>query len=71
MPTFNDLEKKTFENIMGKGDNAGNQYFLHFTQCFLLFQTQISIFQSHLFYRLQDLVLSIWTSLKFCRLVKC
>ena len=32
------------------------------------FYIQISIFQSHLFCRLQ--VLSIWTSLKICRLVK-
>ena len=52
-------EKKTFENIVGKGENAGNQHFLLFPQCFLPVPKQISIFQSHLFCRLQ--MLSIWT----------
>ena len=28
-------EKKPFENIVGKGENAGNQHFLLFPQCFL------------------------------------
>ena len=27
--------EKTFENIMGKEENAGNQHFLLFPQCFL------------------------------------
>ena len=31
-----------FENIVGKGENAGNQHFLLFPQCFLPFQTQKS-----------------------------
>ena len=26
---------KSFENIVGKGENAGNQHFLLFPQCFL------------------------------------
>ena len=30
-PTFND----PFENIVGKGENAGNKHFLLFQQCFL------------------------------------
>ena len=38
------LEKKAFENIVEKGENAGNQHFLLFPQCFLLFPTQISVF---------------------------
>ena len=42
------LKKKPLENIVGKGENAGNQHFLLFTQCFLLFLKQISIFDSHL-----------------------
>ena len=50
------LKKKPFENIVGKGENAGNQHFLLFLQCFLLFPKQISIFQSHLFCRLQMLL---------------
>ena len=33
--TFNDLgEKKPFENIVGKGENAGHQHFLLFPQFF-------------------------------------
>ena len=36
-----------FENIEGKGENAGHQHFLLCPQCFLPFQKQISIFQSH------------------------
>ena len=39
------LEKKTFENIVGKGKNAGNQYIPLFPQWFLLFVHQISFFQ--------------------------
>ena len=30
--------KRLFENIVGKGENADNQHFLLFLQCFLLFQ---------------------------------
>ena len=62
------LRKKPFENTIGKGENAGNQHFLLFPQCFLPFPEQISIFQSPLFCRLE--MLSIWTGLKFCRVVK-
>ena len=29
------MEKRSFENIAGKGENAGNQHFLLFPQCFL------------------------------------
>ena len=36
--------KESFENIMGKGENAGNQHFLLFPQCFLPFPKQISTF---------------------------
>ena len=32
-----------FENIVGKGENAGNQHFLLSPQCFFPFLTQISI----------------------------
>ena len=59
---------KAFVNIVGKGENAGNQHFLLFPQCFLLFPTKISIIGIHLFCRLQ--MLSIWAGLKFCRMVK-
>ena len=68
VPTFNDPEIEAFGNIVEKGENAGNQHFLLFPQCFLPFSGQISIFQPILFCCLQ--VLSIWTSLKIFCLVK-
>ena len=40
------LEKKAFENVSGKGETAGNQYFLLFLQCFLPIPERISIFTS-------------------------
>ena len=42
--TFNNPGKKR-ENTAGKGENAGNQHFPLFPQCFLPYQGQISIFQ--------------------------
>ena len=35
------LKKKAFENIVGKGENAGDQHFLLFPQCFLPVPKQI------------------------------
>ena len=35
------LRKKPLENLVGKGENAGNQHFLLFPQCFLLFTKQV------------------------------
>ena len=32
------LKKKALKNTVGKGENAGNQNFLLFAQCFLLYQ---------------------------------
>ena len=61
------LRKTPFENIVGIGENAGNQHFLLFSQCFQSFSEKILIFQSHLICCLQ--ILSIRTSLKHCRLV--
>ena len=37
-------ERELFKNIVGKGENAGNQHFLLFPQCFLPFPNQISGF---------------------------
>ena len=48
---------------MGKGKNGGDQHFLLFPQCFLVFPAQIQIFQSRLCCRLQ--MLWIWTGLKY------
>ena len=69
IPTLNDPEKKKpFENIVGKGENTGNQHFLLFPQCLLPFPKQISIFGLYLFCCLH--MLRIWTSPEFCRLGK-
>ena len=39
--TFNAPEEKQyFENIVGKGENAGYQHFLLFSQCFLPYKRQ-------------------------------
>ena len=45
---FTTLKKKYFENIVGKGENAGNQHFLLFSQCFLLITKRFSVFKLHL-----------------------
>ena len=41
------FKKKPFENIVGKGENTGNQRFRLFPQCFLSFPQKISVFLSH------------------------
>ena len=41
------LKQMAFENIVGKGENHGNQHFLLFPQCFLLFPNQTGIFHLH------------------------
>ena len=39
IPIFDDPRRKmAFENIVEKGENAGNQHFLLFQQCFLTYQ---------------------------------
>ena len=45
IPTFNDPWKEAYKNIVGKGENAGNQHLILFPPCFLPFPKQISIFQ--------------------------
>ena len=54
-------------NIARKGEIACNKQFLLFSQCFLPFMVLIFHFKCTIKCRLQ--MLSIWTSLKFCRLV--
>ena len=46
----------TFENAVGKGENAGNQHFLLFLQCFLPHHRQISSFEPDLNRHLQVLL---------------
>ena len=55
------------ENIVRKGESACNKRFLFFSQCFLPYMALIFHFKCTLQCRLQ--FVSIWTSLKFCRLV--
>ena len=50
------LKKKSFENIVRKGENAGGQHFLLFPQSFLSHLRQKSSFKLHLFCRLQFFV---------------
>ena len=37
------FEKMHFENIVAKGENADNQHFLLFPQCFLPYQREIVV----------------------------
>ena len=55
IPTLTTLGMKPFKNIVGKGENAGNQHFPLFPQCFIPFPKQISIFQPNLICCLQML----------------
>ena len=41
MQTFKHLGKKPFENIVAKGENAGDQYFFLLPQSFLLLQEEL------------------------------
>ena len=52
--------KKAFENIFGKGENAGNQHFLLFPKCFLVCQRRIELFEPR-----STIMLSIKTCLQF------
>ena len=44
---------KPFENIVGKGENAGNQHFLLFQQYFFRYQRQVRLFHQRLNYYLR------------------
>ena len=67
-PDFYDPKIKPFENLAGKGENAGNQHFLLFPQCFLPFPKQISFFSAK-FNLLPANAFNLDQS-KICRLVK-
>ena len=55
------------ENIVTRGEIACNKQFLLFSQCFLPYMTLIVHFKCTLKCCLQSV--SVWISLKFCRLV--
>ena len=42
--------KKPNKNIVGKGENAGNQHFLLFQQCFPPFDREIATFEPNEFF---------------------
>ena len=67
---YRPFRKRPCENRVGKGEDACNQHFFLFPLCFqpVKKKPQISIFEKYLFCHLQRL--SIWTSVKFCHLVK-
>ena len=65
---FATVQNKAFENIVGTEENAGNQHFHIFPQYFLPCQRQKSSLKEHSICCLQ--MLSIWSVLKFCCLVK-
>ena len=50
------MKEKTFKNIVGKGENAGNQHFLLFPQCFLTHHRQKSSIERYLICRLQNAI---------------
>ena len=41
MTTFDALEENPHENIVEKEEDASNQHFLLFPQCFLAFEAQV------------------------------
>ena len=45
MTTFYASSKTSFEDIVGKGENAGNQHFLLFPKCFPIDGRQIYCFE--------------------------
>ena len=54
--TFNDLASlRLLKTLFGKGENAGNQHFLLFPQCFLSYRRQTPSFEAHMNGRLQML----------------
>ena len=68
IPTFNDPEKEALWKHWGKRRKHWYPAFYLFPQCFLLCPTQSSIFVLHLSCDLP--LLSIWTGLRLCRVVK-
>ena len=50
------LKKKSFENIVGIGENAGNKHFLLFLQSFIPIPKLISVFKFNSFFHQQVLL---------------
>ena len=67
MTHFDALRYISVENIVRKGEIACNKQFLLFSKCFLPYMVLNFHFKCTLKCRLQ--FVSVWTGLKFCRLV--
>ena len=63
-PVLTTMVDRTYESIVGKGENAGNQHLLLFPFCFYSYQRRRLSFLQLRNRRLQ--MLAVWTSLKFC-----
>ena len=68
--TFNNPETRAFENIVRKGENAGNQHFLLFPTMFSTLPKPNLNFSFTCMLSSAKLMLSIWTSLSLSGLVK-
>ena len=68
IPTFNDPKEEGLGKHSGKRENAGNQHFLLFPQCFQLDHKEKLSFWQCLICPLQ--MLSIWSCPKKCRLTR-
>ena len=67
-PDFKRPQRRPWKTLEEKGENAGNQHFLIFPQCFLLYPREKLSLYPFLICRLQ--MLSIWLCPTFCRLEK-
>ena len=56
IPEFQQPCKKAFEDIVGKGENAGNQHFLLFSKCFLSYERRVSSCDLHVTFNLANTV---------------
>ena len=56
---FRDPYEEAFANIVGKGENAGKQHFLLFSQCLNCFEKKLHGLDLHLICRLQMLLVRI------------
>ena len=45
MPSLNKFMKKSLLKTVGKGENAGDEHFLLFLQCFLFYQRHVPPFE--------------------------
>ena len=66
---FNNPEEETFNIIMEKGENAGNQHFLYFAQVFLLCEKHISCVELYLMMLFANALnldkAKVWSTKKF------